>query len=451
MSEIIRASDIRDEQARLENIIGDLLAEAKSQGASAAEAGVNLSAGYSVTARLGEVETVEHDRDGGLGVSVYFGQSKGSASTSDLSSDAIRDTVTAACNIARYTSKDKCAGLADAERMATETPDLDLYHPWDIGIEDAIGQAIECEAAARDFDSRVINSEGASISTHRGVTLYGNSHGFLGGYAGTRHSVSCSVIAQQGDSMERDYWYSANRVPDRLESMADIGRKAAERSVNRLQPRKLPTRQAPVVFQADVATSLLRGFIGAIRGAAIYRESSFLLDAMRKPVFPEWVHIHENPLLPREAGSAAFDNEGVATRAQDFIRDGVLQGWVLDSYSARKLGLQTTGNAGGVRNLRIDASADLDLPDLLKVMDTGLLVTELMGQGVNPVTGDYSRGAAGYWVENGEIRYPVSEITVAGNLRDMFMNLNAVGGDIDRRGGTQTGSWLVDGMMIAGE
>ncbi len=451
MSEIIQVSDIRDEQARLENVISDLIAEARSQGASAAEAGVNLSAGYSVTARLGEVETIEHDRDGGLGVSVYFGHSKGSASTSDLSPEAIRDTVTAACNIARFTSKDKCAGLADADLMATEMPDLDLYHPWRLDIDEAIGQAIECEAAARDFDSRVINSEGASISTHRGVTLYGNSHGFLGGYAGTRHSVSCSVIAQQGDSMERDYWYSANRVPEKLESMTDIGRKAAERSVNRLQPRKLSTRQAPVIFQADIATSLLRSFIGAIRGAAIYRESSFLLDAMGKPVFPDWAHIHENPRLPREAGSAAFDNEGVATRAQDFIRDGVLQRWVLDSYAARKLGLQTTGNAGGVRNLRIDASTGHELAGLLEMMDSGLLITELMGQGVNPVTGDYSRGAAGYWVEHGEIQYPVCEITVAGNLRDMFMNLGAVGCDIDRRGGTQTGSWLVDGMMIAGE
>ena len=444
-------SDVRRERQRLESIIAELLDEARRQGADAAEAGVNLSAGYAVTARLGDVETIEHDRDQGLEVSVYFDHSKGSASTSDLSSQAVRDAVQAACEIARHTSTDACAGLAPAERMATDAPDLDLYHPWSLSIDEAIEQAILCESAARDADSRIINSEGATINTHAGLTLYGNTHGFLGGYAGTRHSVSCSVIAREGESMERDYWYSTSRVPERLEGFRAIGEKAAQRAVRRLAPRKLGTRAAPVVFSAEVAIGLLRSFIGAIRGSAIYRESSFLLDALNQPVFPAWVHIHENPRLPREMASAAFDNEGVATRARDLVRDGILQGWVLDSYSACRLGLQTTGNAGGVRNLRIDPSRDGGCDALLQEMGSGLFITELMGQGVNPVTGDYSRGAAGFWVEQGEIQYPVSEITVAGNLREMFGGLQAVGDDIDRRGSIHTGSWLIDRMMIAGE
>ncbi len=446
-----QGEDVRDQRQRLEGVIADLLAEARRNGATAAEAGVNLSVGFSVTARLGEVETIEHDRDGSLGISVYFGHSKASASTSDLSPEAIRDTVRAACEIARHTSADPCAGLADPERMARDLPDLDLYHPWSIGIDEAIERAIACESAARDLDSRIVNSEGATINTHSGVTLYGNSHGFLGGYAGSRHSVSCSVIAREGDSMERDYWYSASRVPAELEPMEAVGRKAAERATRRLRPRKLSTRRAPVVFQAEIATSLLRSFIGAIRGSAIYRQSSFLLDALGEPVFADWVRIHENPLLPRGPASAAFDTEGVATRAQDFIREGVLQQWVLDSYSACKLGLATTGNAGGVRNLCIDPSGEAGLDELLRRMDQGLLVTELMGQGVNPVTGDYSRGAAGFWVENGQIQYPVAEITVAGNLREIFAGLREVGNDVDRRGGIQSGSWWVDELTIAGE
>ncbi len=442
--------DARTQLPQLEQAVADLLAEAKRQGASAAEAGVSSDSGLSLTVRLGEVETIEHTNDRGLGVTVYFGHRKGAASTSDLSPQAIRETVTAACRIARYTSEDPCHGLADPALLARDYPDLDLYHPWSLAPEEAAEIARRCEDAARQTDPRISNSEGATLNSQSGSFIYGNSHGFVGGYPFSRHSLSCSVIAQEGDSMQRDYWYDSSRLHQTLAAPETIGRIAAERAVARLNGRRLGTRQTPVVFRADIAPGLLRSLTGAIRGHALYRKASFLLDQLGEQLFPDWVQIHERPHLPRGLASAPFDNEGVATRDRDIIRDGVLQGYVLDSYSACRLGMQTTGNAGGVRNLAID-SGEHDLAGLLQEMGSGLLVTEMMGHGLNMVTGDYSRGASGFWVENGEIAYPVEEITVAGNLRDMFRGLVAVGSDNDIPGSVRTGSWLIDGMTVAGE
>lgn len=441
---------MKSRQLELQQLVEDLLQEAKRKGASAAEAAVSSDAGLSVTVRLGETETIEHTRDNGLGVTVYFGQRKGSASTSDLSPLAIKETVEAACNFARYTSEDSCSGLADKELMATDIPDLDLYHPWDQSVEQAIDLAIRCETAARETDSRIFNSEGATLNTHNGLQVYGNTHGFIGGYPASRHSLSCAVVGKEGDSMQRDYWYTLSRKGELLQSAEAVGEIAAQRTVARLNARQLKTQQAPILFQADVAVGLLRSFTSAIRGSSLYRKASFLLDHLGKPVFPAGINVHEEPHLRMGLASSAYDSEGVATSRRDFIQDGVLSSYVLDSYSARKLGLQTTGNSGGVRNLRIN-SGELDREGLLKTMGRGLLVTELMGQGVNMVTGDYSRGAAGFWVENGEIQYPVEEITIAGNMKDMLLGLQQVGTDIETRTSVQTGSWLIDKMMIAGE
>jgi len=442
--------DMKEKQGQLEQLVEDLLSEAKKQGATSAEAGVSSDAGLSVNVRLGEVETIEHTRDQGLGISVWFGHRKGSSSTSDFSGDAVRDAVRAACNIARYTSEDSCNGLADRELMAANPPDLDLYHPWNVEVEEAIALGIECEDAARSVDPRITNSEGASLNTHSGLQIYGNSHGFIGGYPSSRHSISCAVVGQEDDAMQRDYWYSTARSHDTLEPPDLVGKKAGERTLARLGARRIPTQEAPVIFQAEMAIGLMRSFIGAINGSALYRHSSFLMDHLGKQVFPKFVRIHEQPLLPGGLASAAFDSEGVATRTKDFITGGILQSYVLDSYSARKLNMQTTANAGGVRNLHIEPG-DMDLEALLRTMDKGLLVTEMMGSGLNMVTGDYSRGAAGFWVEDGEIQYPVEEITIAGNLRQMFAGLQAVGKDLDRRSSIRTGSWLLEPMTIAGE
>lgn len=443
-------SDMKQRQNALEAMVGELLAEARRQGASAAEAGVSSSAGLSVSVRMREVETIEHTRDQGLGVSVYFGHRKGSASTTDFSATALRDTVRAACNIARYTNEDPCAGLADPERMAREIPDLDLYHPWGIRVEQAIDLGLACEEAALSLDPRLCNSDGVTLNTHDGLHVYGNSHGFIGGYPSSRHSLSCAMVGQQGDTMQRDYWYTSARAPERLEDPEAVGRKAGERTLARLGARRLPTCEAPVIFQAEVASGLLRNLVGAISGSSLYRRSSFLLDHLGQRIFPEFVRIHENPLLPGALASAPFDNEGVATRAKDFVAGGVLESYVLGSYSACKLGMQTTGNAGGVHNLAIEPGG-LDLDGLLQEMGQGLLVTEMMGHGLNMVTGDYSRGATGFWVEGGEIRYPVEEITIAGNLKTMFAGLVAVGRDEDARSGIRTGSWLMSPLTIAGE
>jgi PmbA protein len=440
----------QEEQNVIKNIVQDLLDEAKKQGASAAEAGLSQETGLSVSVRLGDVETIEHHCSQGLGVTVYFGQRKGSASTTDLSPVSIKETVSAACSIARYTSEDEFSGLPDKELLATEFPDLDLNHPWHLGTENAIELALECEEAARNFHADITNSEGASINTHQGNYVMGNSLGFLHGYPTTRHSLSCSVLAQRGDSMQRDYWYSVARNAINLESPKEIGKKAAERVFRRLEGRSLSTRQCPVLYSAEIASGLLTSFIGAISGGNLYRKSSFLLNALDTQVFPEFIRIYEQPHLKGVLGSAAYDGEGIATKSRDIVSDGILRSYVLSTYSARKLGLQSTGNAGGVRNLSITTS-DLDLKAMLKQLGTGLLVTELMGQGVNILTGDYSRGAAGFWVENGEIQYPVEEITIAGNLKDMLKNIVAVGNDIDYRGNVRTGSILVERMSIAGE
>ncbi len=435
---------------QLETVVADILRESKAQGASASEAAVSIESGLSVTARMGEVETVEHNHDKGLGVTVYFGQSKGSASTSDFSSAAIRDTVAAACRIARYTAEDQYAGLADAELMAKSIPDLDLVHPWDIAPDQAVDIALECEAAARSFDQRITNSDGASVSSHQSYRVYGNSHGFVGSYGGTRHGLSCSVVGQDGGNMQRDYWYTSARSACELEAPDIVGHKAAERTVKRLGGRKVKTGKMPVLFSAEVASGLISSFFSAIRGGAQYRRSSFLLDALGKQVFPEFITIDERPHLLKGSSSAPFDREGVATTNRAFIKDGVLQSYVLDSYSARRLNSQTTGNAGGVRNVFI-TTGDKDLHALCREMGTGLLVTELMGHGTNIVTGDYSRGAAGFWVENGEIQYPVEELTVAGNLEQMLMDIVDIGCDVDKRGNIQTGSILLSSMTVAGE
>lgn len=442
--------DVRARLPELEQLTHDVLAEAQSQGASAAEAAVSSDTGLSVSVRMGEVETVEHHRGKGVAVTVYFGNRKGTASSSDFSSQAIKEAVTAACTIARYTAEDDFAGLADARLMAGDIPDLDLYHPWSLSAEQAIDLAREAEATARHADRRITNSEGATVSTYQGARVYGNSHGFAGGYAATRHGNSCVVIAQEDEhDMQRDYWYTVARDAAGLERPDQVGRRAAQRALDRLGARRLPTCQAPVIFAAEIAGGLLGNFVSAIRGGNLYRNASFLVDHLGKAVFPGFVHIHEQPRMHRAMGSAPFDEEGVATTARDIVIDGRLESYVLDSYSARKLGMQTTGNAGGVHNLIIDPGAH-DLHGLLKEMGKGLLVTELMGMGVNIVTGDYSRGAAGYWVEHGEIQYPVQEITIAGNLRDMFAGLQAVGRDVDTRGNVRTGSILIDNMTIAG-
>ncbi len=441
---------IQEHIESLKNIVQDLLNEAKKQGATAAEAGLSVDDGLSVTARLGDVETVEYHCDQGLGVTVYFGQRKGSASSNDLSPESLRETVSAACSIARHTSEDPYAGLPEPELLATEFPDLDLSHPWGLSAEQAIEYAIQCENAAREFDPAISNSEGASINSHQGIRVFGNSLGFLHGYPSTRHSISCSVLAGQGDQMQRDYWYTLSRKADDLESPVQVGEKAAERTIKRLGARPLSSRQCPVLFSADVANSLFGSLVGALSGGNLYRKSSFLLDSLGQKILPEFVRIHEQPLLPAALGSASYDAEGVATCAHDLVAEGIVRSYVLSSYSARKLGLKTTGNAGGVHNLIIEPGA-MDQTGLLQEMGAGLLVTELMGQGVNMVTGDYSRGASGFWVENGEILFPVEEITIAGNLKEIFKHIVAIGNDIDYRSNIRTGSVLIAQMAIAGE
>jgi PmbA protein len=425
------------------------LAEAKTLGATQAEAAVSVDVGLSVSVRLGEVETIEYQRDRGMAVTVYFGTRKGSASTADLGPAALRETVAKACSIARFTAEDSCAGLADPDTLARDIPDLDLAHPWDVSPERACELALECEAAAMAADPRITNSEGAGVSTHRGVRAYGNSHGFLAAFPGTLHSLSCAVLGVEGEQMERDYWYSTTRDWRALESAVDVGRTAGERAGRRLGARQLGTMKLPVLYSPDVARGLVSHFVGAVRGGSQYRRASFLLDAAGQPVFPDWFAISERPHIPRALASAPFDHEGVATSDRELVAGGVLLGYVLGTYSARKLGLRTTGNAGGVHNLIVHGR-ERDFEGMLALMDRGLLVTELMGQGVNGVTGDYSRGAAGFWVENGRIAHPVHEVTIAGNLRDMYRAIVDVGTDVDARGGIRTGSILVEQMTVAG-
>ncbi len=437
--------------AQLQEMSETVLRLAKEAGASAAEAEVSLGFGQNVSVRMNETETIEYNRDKGVSVSVYFGQQKGHASTSDLSPQALQDTVAAACNIARYTAKDEFCGLADAALMAKNIPDLDLHHPWDIKVDDAIALAKVCEAEARGVDARITNSEGASVSTYEGMFAYANSHGFNGGYASSRHSLSCSVIADDGqDNMQRDYWYSTARSADDLESVQHVGRLAGERTVRRLGSQRIKTAQVPVMFDASISSGLISHLISAISGGSLYRKSSFLLDSLGKQVMSPLVTIEEQPHLLRGLASSPFDNEGVATTPRTLVKDGVLQGYVLSSYSARKLGMQSTGNAGGNHNL-IVSHGDLDFNAMLKTMGTGLLVTELLGHGINMVTGDYSRGAAGFWVENGVIVHAVEEITIAGNLADMFKQIVAIGNDVLVQGSKQIGSVLIEHMTVAGD
>ena len=447
----VPSSPLRLAPEDLESIIERALEEARTRGATQAEAAVSQDTGLSVGVRLGEVETLEHQRDRSMGITVYFGQRKGSASTADFSPEAVRATVAKACSIARFTAEDACAGLADAALMAKSPPNLDLAHPWAVTADRAIEIAKACEAAALAFDPRINNSEGASVGTHQGLHVYGNTHGFVGGYPTTSHTVSCVVLAGKGEDMQRDYWYSSSRDWQELDDPEAIGREAARRTIARLEPRKLSTRRAPALFVPEIARGFMGHFTAAIRGSSQYRQSSFLLNSVGQRVFPAWYSVSERPHIMKAMGSAPFDDEGVATNDRELIADGVLTGYILSSYSARKLGLQTTGNAGGAHNLMVAANVSGGLSAMLKRLGTGLLVTELMGQGVNMVTGDYSRGAAGFWVENGAIQYPVAEITIAGNLRQMFEGIAAVGDDIDTRGGIRVGSILLDEMTIAGE
>jgi PmbA protein len=438
----------------LRTIAKDMLDYAKRQGATAASAEVSEGFGQAVTVRQGEVETIEYNRDKGLGITIYLGQKRGNASTSDFSPQAVRDTVDAALSIARYTAVDDCSGLPEAEFLAGEYADLDLYHPWELSVEDAIAMATECEQFALTADERIQNSEGATVNVHEAQFVLANSLGFIGGYPTSRHSLSCSVIAEQEEAMERDYWYSVARRAGDLLSAEQVGRIAAERTVRRLGARQIATMQTPVLFDASIASSLLGHFVGAVSGGSLYRKASFLLDQLDQPVFASHINLADIPDIARGLASSPFDNEGVKTQRRNIVENGVLRGYFLGSYSARKLGLRTTGNSGGNHNLILQpsgGSADqLTQAGLLKTMGRGLLVTELLGQGVNGITGDYSRGAAGFWVENGQIQYPVHEITIAGNLKDIYRNIVAVGNDVLVQGSRQCGSILVEGMTVAG-
>lgn len=431
-------------------LVQRVLELANNEGVSSAEADVGTGTGFSVTVRWGEAEKIEHERDKGLSITVYKGKRKGSANTSDFTERSLKETVKAACEIARYASEDNAAGLVDASLQATEIPDLDLYHPWTISPEQAIDLAIQCEDVARAYDQRINNSDGAMVNTYAGTHAYGNTNGFSGGWKWSSHNIDCTMIAEQAGSMQRDGWYSKSRDFNDLQTVNAIGEEAARRTVEKLGAKKLSTRNVPVIFEAPVASGLFSAFITAISGGSLYRRASFLLDKMGHKIFAEHIHIHEQPHLKKALGSAPFDNDGVATRARDIVKDGILQGYVLSGYSARKLGMQTTGNAGGVHNLIIKPG-NKTLKDLTREMNTGLLITDMIGFGVNQVTGDYSRGASGFWIENGEIQFPVEEITVAGNLKDMYQHIVAIGNDVDPRGNILTGSVLIDNMIVAGE
>ena len=441
--------DSRERLQALEATAAQLLDRARAQGATQAEVSCSEERGLSVNVRLGEVETVESNRDRGIAVTVYFGRRKGSASTADLREDSLAATVAQACAIAKFTEDDPAAGLADAELMAADPREFDGWHPWAADADRAIDLALACETAGREADPRIANSDGASVSTGASLHVYANSHGFVGSERGTHHSIGCALIAGQGDAMQRDGWYTTAMAADDLEPAAAVGRKAAERTLARLDPRPLPTAEMPVLFSAEIARTLVGHLVGAVSGGALYRRASFLLDAAGERLFPEWFSILEDPFLPRGFRSAAFDAEGVATVRTPLVEAGVLQRYVLGSYSARRLGLRTTANAGGVHNLLVAPNAG-SLQEIVAGIPRGLLVTELMGQGVNNVTGDYSRGAAGFLVENGQLARPVDGITIAGNLRKMFAAIEAVGSEADPRSHIRTGPILVGRMTVAG-
>ncbi|WP_416190955.1 metalloprotease PmbA [Neisseria sp. CCUG12390] len=437
-------------QDELVQLCGQTLSLARQLGATAAEADFSESLGQGVSVRLDEIEQIEFQQDKSLDITVYVGQRKGRASTADFSPQALQDTVRAAIDIARYTAEDDCAGLADKDLMATEIGDLDRYHEWDLSVEAAVELARQCEQAALSSDPRIENSEGAGVHTSHYQYVYGNSHGFMAHQQGTRHSISCSVVAADSDGMQRDYWYDAACRHEDMDSPESIGRTAAERTVRRLDSRSLPTGTYPVLFDTTVAGGLIGHLVGALSGGALYRQSSFLIGSLGKQILPGFVNLREEPHIPRASGSTYFDSEGVATRPRFLIENGVVQGYLLSSYSARKLGMTTTGNAGGAHNLYLNHTHATQA-DLLKEMGTGLLVTELMGQGVNTITGDYSRGAAGFWVENGVIAYPVHEITIAGRLQDMYLNIVGIADDALRRSSNKIGSVLISEMTVAGE
>ena len=438
------------DQSQLRQITADVLEYASKQGASACEAEVSERFGQNVTVRRGEVETIEYNRDKSVGVTVYLGRRRGHASTSDFSPQAIRAAADAALSIAKFTASDDYAGLADADLLARDIPDLDLFHPWDLPVERAIELARACESAAFAVDKRVTNSEGATVSLQQSQFAYGNSLGFLSGYPSSRHSISCAVIAGKGDAMQRDDWYMSARNASELGAAEDIGRTAGERAIRRLGARKIATVQVPVLLEAPVAATLLGHFVSAVSGGSLYRKSSFLVDSLGKEIFSPLVEISDDPHIPRGLASSPFDDEGVATRCRRVVERGVVQGYFLGSYSARKLGMKSTGNAGGNHNLLLKDTGE-SLLQLMEKMGRGLLVTELLGHGINMVTGDYSRGAAGFWIEGGAIAYPVQEITIAGNLRDMFGNIVAAGNDIVKRGSKQCGSVLIEHMAVAGD
>ncbi len=442
-------TDIRHSEEELKSLVVDILAEARRQGASGAEVSASADAGLSVTVRRGELETVEFNQDRGFGITVYFGQRKGSASTSDSRPEAIRETVQAAVNIARFTQEDPCNGLADAGLMPASVPDLDLFHPWQMDPAAAQALALACEGAGLARDPRLVNSEGAQVSTQQSCRVYGNSHGFIGSYVATRHGVSCVLIAEDENGMQRDYWYTSARDPSNLQDAEAVGIEAAQRTVARLSPRKVQTGRFPVLFAPNMATGLMGHLLGAISGGAQYRKASFLLDSLGDTVAADHLTLAEQPHLPNSIGAAAFDGDGVATRDKAFLDQGVVRSYVLSTYSARRLGMQTTGNAGGVFNLTVSGRC-LPRDELLRIMGRGLLVTELMGQGVNGVTGDYSRGASGFWVEDGAIVYPVDEVTIAGNLREVYRDVQYVGDDLDVRGNIRAPSVLIGSMTLAG-
>lgn len=448
--EAMSTNELTDNQEELTRIIDSVLTQAKEMGASAAEADIGVGSGLSANVRKGEIDKLEYERDKGLSITVFINGQKGNSSTSDFSGTAVKQSVEAAIGIAKYSSRDEFAGLVEPELMATEFPDLDLYHPWDISPEAAIDLAIECEQAAFDADKRISNSDGSVVSTYSGLNLYGNTNNFIHGWNWSSHTIDCTVIAEDSNGMQRDGWYSKARDYHDLQSIKEISQEAARRTVAKLGSRKLTTRQAPVIFEAPIASGLFSAFITAISGGSLYRRASFLLDKKGEQVFADHINISEQPHIKKALGSAPFDNDGVATREHDIIKDGILKEYVLSGYSARKLGLQTTGNAGGVHNLVIQSDRKT-LQDLIKDMDTGLLITDMIGFGVNQITGDYSRGASGFWVENGELAYPVEEITVAGNLVDMYKNIISIANDVDPRGNVLTGSVLMDTMTIAGE
>lgn len=443
-------SEVHKSTTELTQLMNDVLELARKEGATDAAVAVSNDRGFSVDVRMGEVETVAFSEDKGVGLTVFIGQRKGGASSTDTSPEALKLLVKAACDIARVSAEDPCFGLADKELMTKEHPDLQLYHPWDVTPEKAIGIAKECESYALSLDKRIVNSDGVNVSSYESHHAYANTAGGEGFIHSSRHNLSCSLIAKQGEEMQRDYDYTTVRHAKDLVAPKLIAESAGGRALSRLGARKIKTQTAPVVFSSRISSGLFGHFISAISGSNLYRKSSFLLDSIGQQVFPEFIRVYEQPYLLGALGSAAFDSEGVPTRPNVFIENGQLQHYALATYSSRRMGLKTTANADGVHNLTIDPNAG-DLADLLKMMDKGLLVTELMGQGVNGLTGDYSRGASGFWVENGVIQYPVEEITIAGNLKDMFQAIEAVGTDINRNSSTRCGSVLIGSMMIAGE